>query len=97
MEDRNLVLVVGRNPQMMERVLHLLAENQIIATGVLTDEEALRLIHSSQFAVVVFGGGVEMESAQRIESEGRKVNPQLKFVRAHPQTIIQELNRVLGE
>ncbi len=87
------ILVIGRNRAMMERVLTLLRNHQYTATGVLTDEDALREIEKNTYRVVVFGGSVERASREFIKAETAARNPRTQFIDAHPQTILEELKR----
>jgi hypothetical protein len=55
-------LVLGRTPARVTAVLATLHADGFDAEGVSTDEEALKLLATEEFGVLVIGGGVGPES-----------------------------------
>ncbi|MFF7472817.1 hypothetical protein [Streptomyces sp. NPDC008092] len=60
-------LVLGRTPARVTAVLATLRTDGFDAEGVSTDEEALELLATEEFAVLVIGGGVGPESRVAIK------------------------------
>jgi PleD family two-component response regulator len=61
------ILVVGRNPQIMQTVLRLINnESNMKAVGALTDEMGVKELNKNRFDLVLIGGGVEEVSEQEI-------------------------------
>ena len=57
------ILVIGRNPAIMETVVRLVNQNkEWNAAGALTDEEAIELFHKYPFDLVLLGSGIEEAS-----------------------------------
>lgn len=63
--DRARLLVVGRHPAIMARVLELLSSSGYEAVGALTDDEAERLMQTAPDALVI-GGGVPLDARTRL-------------------------------
>jgi DNA-binding NtrC family response regulator len=97
MENKENVLVVGRHSFIMEKVITILRQQGYQAIGASTDEQAIDMISNQELDAVIFGGGVEPESIELIESKALAINEKIKFVRAHPQTILEDLKKVLSE
>ena len=63
------ILVIGRNPQIMETVLRLINQNENWnAVGALADEDAIELFHKHSFELVLLGGGIEETSEKKLRS-----------------------------
>lgn len=94
MDDIKRVLVLGRHTFIMDKVIDLLNQNRYDAMGVSTDQKAVELILNEDWHVVVFGGGVALESITYVKSEAIQANKKLHFIIAHPQTILEDLKKV---
>jgi DNA-binding NtrC family response regulator len=76
------ILVIGRNPQIMETVLRLIkSQPGWDASGALTDEEALEKFKANEFQLVLFGGGVEAISESGLTQAFKKINQHIKIIR----------------
>lgn len=76
------ILVIGRHPQIMETVLRLInGQPNWQAQGALTDSEAIEKFNSTNFNLVLIGGGVEVSSEQKLKVAFEKINPQVKMIR----------------
>ncbi|MFI6874443.1 hypothetical protein ACIBL6_13455 [Streptomyces sp. NPDC050400] len=60
-------LVLGRTPARVTGVLDTLRADGFDVEGVSTDEEALKLLETEQFGVLIIGGGVGPESRASIK------------------------------
>jgi DNA-binding NtrC family response regulator len=87
------VLIIGRHPEMLEKVKSLLQQNGYKSLGVVTDEEAINIFKTNVIEAVVIGGGVEFESRQYFKNEFSKLNPAVKIIDAHPQTVLDDLKK----
>ncbi len=82
MNSKLNILVIGRHSQIMETVLRLINNQPMwMAEGALTDEDALAKFNSSDFSLVLIGGGVEESSEVKLKREFEKKNPQIKIIR----------------
>lgn len=76
------ILIIGRHRQIMETVVRLIESQQRWrAKGALTDEEAIAIFQQENFDLVLFGGGVEETSEQRLREVFLKMNPNIKIIR----------------
>lgn len=82
MKQTQLILVVGRHPQIMESVLRLInSRAKWSALGALTDEQAIAIFNKNRFDLVLIGGGVENQSEQKLKKEFEKISPGVKVIR----------------
>ncbi|MEV7981777.1 hypothetical protein [Streptomyces sp. NPDC086519] len=61
-------LVLGRTPARVTAVLATLHTDGFDAEGVSTDEEALKLLETEEFGVLIIGGGVGPDSRAAIKA-----------------------------
>ncbi|MER5959762.1 hypothetical protein [Streptomyces longhuiensis] len=94
-------LVLGRTPARVTEVLATLRADGFDAEGVSTDEEALKLLETEEFGVLIIGGGVEPESRAAIKAfaaerrvrrviDGALTAPFDAYVRREFEPLIQE-------
>ncbi|MFB7711968.1 hypothetical protein [Streptomyces sp. NPDC056105] len=94
-------LVLGRTPARVTEVLATLRADGFDAEGVSTDEEALKLLETEEFGVLIIGGGVEPESRAAISQfaaerrvrrviDGALTAPFDAYVRREFEPLIQE-------
>lgn len=94
-------LVLGRTPARVTEVLATLRADGFDAEGVSTDEEALKLLGTEEFGVLIIGGGVEPESRAAIKAfaaerrvrrviDGALTAPFDAYVRREFEPLIQE-------
>lgn len=82
MTDRIEMLVIGRNPQIMQNVLRLVNSHpEWAAVGALTDEEAIEQFHHHHFDLVLIGGGVEAASEKKLHKIFRHQHPSVIILR----------------
>lgn len=97
MAQENKVLVIGRHPEMMQRVLSILQQHGYNAIGKQENEEALAAFNNDSFRAVIIGGGVDSTSRALFHREFSKLNPSAKIIDAHPQTVLQELRSAFSD
>eukprot|EP00486_Rosalina_sp_Unknown_P005665 CAMPEP_0201569500 /NCGR_PEP_ID=MMETSP0190_2-20130828/11211_1 /ASSEMBLY_ACC=CAM_ASM_000263 /TAXON_ID=37353 /ORGANISM="Rosalina sp." /LENGTH=340 /DNA_ID=CAMNT_0047991869 /DNA_START=12 /DNA_END=1031 /DNA_ORIENTATION=- len=70
------VLIIGRNQDIMDKVLEGMAKQNFAAKGVVTDDAVLKELKENEYDVLMFGGGVESESLEKINKyiEENKIN-----------------------
>lgn len=79
--SKTQILVIGRHPEILQTVVRLVNNNETWnATGCLTDEEAITAFDEQQFALVLLGAGIEVESEDRLCDYFRANNPDIKIV-----------------
>ncbi|MFF1395780.1 hypothetical protein ACFVZD_18440 [Streptomyces sp. NPDC058287] len=94
-------LVLGRTPARVTEVLATLCADGFDAEGVSTDEEALKLLETQEFGVLIIGGGVEPDSRAVIKEfaaehrvrrviDGALTAPFDAYVRREFEPLIQE-------
>ena len=75
------ILAIGRHPEILQTVVRLVNNNpDWQCTGASTDEEALAAFSSSEFRLVLLGGGIEKESEGLLCARFRQLNPAIKIV-----------------
>ncbi len=81
MLNRIQVLVIGRQAEIMDSVLHLINSTpDWEAAGTLADEEAIELFQQRRFDLVLIGGGVEPESEAKLRAIFTFQNPLIRIV-----------------
>lgn len=91
------ILVVGRHPEVMHRVLALIASAGHVAVGALTDDEAMASLKGEPPDALVLGGGVEPDSKQALAaafSEARPGRPVIEHF-GGPQGLLEHLQQRL--
>lgn len=91
------ILVIGRHADMLAKVTDLLTTQGYLATGKQENEEAMSLFKKEHFDAVIIGGGVDHESRVLFHTEFPKLNPKIKIINAHPQTILTELRAAFNQ
>jgi DNA-binding NtrC family response regulator len=86
------ILIIGRHADMLEKVSTMLNRQGYSATGKQWNEEALTAFKAEKFDAVVIGGGVDNESRDFFHTEFPRLNPLVKIIDAHPQTILADLH-----
>jgi hypothetical protein len=77
---------------MMDRVLAQVRQAGFEASGVFTDPEAIHLIESGNFDVIVIGGGVEAESREKFKAVSRHKSPNPEVLEIFgPGTLLPKL------
>lgn len=92
MEHRIKVLVIGRHAELLTKITGMLKKHGFDAKGKMTNEEALLIFKSEIIDAVIIGGGVDEESRNLFHKEFPEINPKVKIIDAHPQTVLDDLN-----
>lgn len=75
------ILVIGRHPEILQTVVRLVNNNpEWNATGVITDEEAITAFDSTNFKLVLLGGGIEKDSEESLNKLFKAKNPGINIV-----------------
>jgi PleD family two-component response regulator len=90
------VLVIGRHESMLAKVTDMLKQHNYQAVGRQSNEEAIAAFKSDTFDAVIIGGGVDAESRNLFHAEFPKINPQVKIINGHPQTVLSDLQQAFG-
>lgn len=91
MQVKRKVLVVGRHTDLLQKVLQLLQHNGYEAFGETTNEGAISSFQTHRMDAVIIGGGVDFPSRDLFHLQFPKLNPDVKIIDAHPQTVLTEL------
>src|SRR5258708_6138129 len=79
--DKVQILVVGRNPEIVQTVVRLINNNPAWnAAHALTDDHAIATFESRPFDLVLLGGGIEPESDQHLRRAFTTRNPQITII-----------------
>lgn len=90
------ILVIGRHPEILEKVKLLLESNGYIAFGATENAEAIQVFIKSKPEAAVIGGGVDVESRNYFLQEFKRINPDVKILDAHPQTVLIDLQKLFN-
>src|SRR3569623_290007 len=75
------ILVVGRNPEIVQTVVRLINNNPAWnATHALTDEDTISLFQNKPFTLVLLGGGIEPESDTLLREAFNSHNPGITII-----------------
>ncbi len=95
MRHRETVLIIGRHADLLAKITGMLKQNGYNAIGRISNEEAILTFKTITIDAVVIGGGVDQASRDLFQSEFPKINPKVKIINAHPQTVLAELKSAL--
>jgi DNA-binding NtrC family response regulator len=90
------VLVIGRHENMLAKVTALLQQHGYRAIGKQWNQEAIQAFTSDKIDAVIIGGGVDDESRNLFHTEFSKINPQVKIIDGHPQTVLSDLQKTFA-
>lgn len=85
------ILIVGRHRGIMESMLKLLIDSGYDAQGATENAHAQQLFAENTFQGVIFGGGVDLESRENLSTAFKAINPEVKIIIAHPNSILQDI------
>ena len=97
--DRNLdmqrrILLVSRQPEMMDKVTSILESDGYIVSGTSNDDIAVDLAASSEFDALLVGGGVSEKERAALTAEIRRYRPSIAVVRSNaPESVLTLLNQ----
>jgi hypothetical protein len=99
--DKVLILVVGRNPDIVQTVVRLINNNPAwSAIHALTDDEAIERFESQPCNLVLFGGGIEPESDHSLRQAFTSRNPKITIIQHYgggSGLLATEINMALEE
>jgi DNA-binding response OmpR family regulator len=79
--DQIQILVIGRNPDIVQTVVRLVNNNPAWnASHALTDDAAVELFEGRQFDLVLLGGGIEPESDALLRRAFTAHNPDITII-----------------
>lgn len=87
------VLVIGRHADMLTKVVFMLQKHGYSAVGEQWNEQAIATFKRDSIQAVVIGGGVDEESRAYFHREFFKLNPSVRIIDSHPQTILTDLQK----
>jgi DNA-binding NarL/FixJ family response regulator len=85
------ILIIGRHAAMLTKIADMLKQHGYNSIGKMTNEEAILAFKSDSIDAVIIGGGVDKESRDLFHLEFPKINPNVKIIDAHPQTVLSDL------
>lgn len=85
------VLIIGRHADMLQKITEMSNQHGYSAIGKMTNEEAISAFKSELMDAVIIGGGVDSASRDLFHLEFPKINPKVKIIDAHPQTVLSDL------
>ena len=75
------ILAIGRHAEILQTVVRLVNNNpEWNATGAGTDDEAILAFSTQAYKLVLFGGGIEKESEDRLCAAFRALKPDIIIV-----------------
>jgi DNA-binding NtrC family response regulator len=87
------VLVLGRQPAMLQSALQRLTQEGYVATGHTTDEAIIQALHTGAIDLVVIGGGVEAASRHQIKAVAAQITPSPQVVDLYgPHHLLEAVN-----
>lgn len=94
MTTRRRLLVLGRSPDIMQRVLSLLSDLEVVPT--FTDDDAKRALESQAFDGFLIGGGVEQASREALAPLARAHGVKVIEHFGGPSNLRRHVDEVLG-
>jgi DNA-binding LacI/PurR family transcriptional regulator len=91
------VLIIGRHAEMLSKITEIIKQNGYNSIGIMTNDEAILTFKSETIDAVIIGGGVDSESRNFFHSEFIKINPSVKIIDAHPQTVLSDLKEAFSD
>lgn len=92
------ILVVGRHPDLMAKVLGLLESAGYVAVGALADDEAIQSMNSSMSDALLLGGGVESASRRLLADAFQAARPGRPIIEhfGGPQGLLEHVRQAVG-
>ena len=91
------VLVIGRHADMLSKITTMLKQQGYDAIGKQLNQEAILAFKSATIDAVIIGGGVDSESRDLFHTEFPRINPKVKIIDAHPQTVLNDLKEAFSD
>jgi hypothetical protein len=89
------ILVIGKSPDTLEKVLACLRAEGIAALGTTETERASIDFNAKDLALVAFGGGVELPVRERLKSEFKQQNPDVILMDTFAPVAVQHIATAL--
>jgi hypothetical protein len=75
------ILVIGRNPEILNKVLELINKNTpYVSVGALSDEEAINLFSTEKFDLILLCQGIDPSSDKKLRHIFNSGNPSIKII-----------------
>jgi hypothetical protein len=91
------ILVIGRHADMLAKITDMLKLHNYNSIGKQWNEEAIAAFKADTINAVIIGGGVDSESRDMFHKEFPKINPLVKIIDAHPQTVLNDLKEAFPD
>jgi hypothetical protein len=91
------VLVIGRSPAVLEKVLAGLRALGIAAQGTTEVEKASTHFDAKDFALIGFGGGVDTATREQLKREFAQQNPQVVLLDTFALIAVQHIAATLSD
>jgi hypothetical protein len=91
------VLVIGRSPEVLEKVIAGLRAQGIVAHGTTEIEQASAHFDARDFALVAFGGGVDTPTREQLKREFTQQNPNVILLDTFAAIAIQHIAATLRD
>lgn len=89
------ILVIGKNPEVLEKILAGLRAKGIAALGTTEVEKASVDFNAKDLALVAFGGGVDLPVREKLKSEFKQQNPDVILLDTFAPVAIQHIAAAL--
>ena len=89
------ILVIGKHPEVLEKILAGLRAKGIAALGTTEMEKASVDFNAKDLALVAFGGGVDLPVREKLKSEFKQQNPDVILLDTFAPVAIQHIAAAL--
>ena len=94
MNERNRILIVGREQEYTDEIIGILESVGCIVTGTLNDGVAIDLVGSSGYEVLLIGDEVSQSDGRYVATEARRKRPSIIVVMVQgPESVLTQLRQ----
>ena len=94
MNERNRILIVGREQEYTDEIIGILEGVGCIVTGTLSDGVAIDLVGSSDYEVLLIGDEVSQSDGRYVATEARRKKPSITVVMVQsPESVLTQLRQ----
>ena len=94
MNERNRILIVGREQEYTDDIIGILEGVGCIVTGTLSDGVAIDLVGSSDYEVLLIGDEVSQSDGRYVATEARRKKPSIIVVMVQsPESVLTQLRQ----
>ena len=94
MNERNRILIVGREQEYTDEIIGILEGVGCIVTGTLSDGVALDLVGSSDYEVLMIADEVSQSDGRHVATEARRKKPSITVVMVQsPESVLTQLRQ----